>query len=856
MQKMGGVDRKRSTITVITPFHNTPPDLFEDTVSSMEKQLFSRNRTEWIIVAHNSDREYLDFLYEKTKDLSYVTVYELRNDKHTASSPRNYALQHVTGTYLTFLDSDDMLTPECLSTIVNGMDETGADLGKYRGERREEDENVTSFLDNRVRFRQTKPLLCMKKGDPELKKLLTMANMMMCCQVIRTDFLKKHRIFFREDIRYEEDVMFNLECLGHASSVAMFPQMIGYVYYMHHGSTMQSGGMTKERLLMICHDLAKQLARGLELGFDMRYLFMGHMKMIADELQKGEWEESLRREIRACFLPYFEQIPLPEPNVKFLSAEEIERISEETERIILGYDLFDDGAGQLRRILRDNKGTELGEEWGFETIKTIGTYQERVPLTDYDLYAPYIELTTRIGESDIFCGEEIKGYALSSGTSGRRKLIPYIASQQEENAAELRKLLSGEGSVFLLIQSIRPEEKYADGTHLDSVTGAALRMLEQELRYESFRLHDPHGAVTSPKDCFFSATGSSSYHKRLLYALLDRNVSRIVAPFPWYLLDLFQYMERQSRSLVEDIREGKTLEGEPYPERADELERIFAEGFETPILPKIWPHLSLVIAAGSGAFRIYKEQLRRYIGDVRFHEGFYAASEGIFADFEEDSAKYRIRNDRNFFEFREVRPDGTVGEIQTIRTVVIGGKYELLVTNAVGFYRYQTGDVIRVTDRKGDRLYFEIAFRKSDVIRTPDGAGAIMPDAIGTAVRKVVKTHRLPAGDYCYTFSEDDRHFELYLEQAGHGKETLSAFDRKALAKEFDELLCRYSSVYQKERAAGLEECILFYLEAETQAAYREVCMMRSHLAPDQLKPVRHIDNPVKRKFFTRFVME
>ena len=187
---------------------------------------------------------------------------------------------------------------------------------------------------------------------------------------------------------------------------------------------------------------------------------------------------------------------------------------------------------------------------------------------------------------------------------------------------------------------------------------------------------------------------------------------------------------------------------------------------------------------------------------------------------------------------------------------MIGGKYELLVTNAVGFYRYQTGDVIRVTDRKGDRLYFEIAFRKSDVIRTPDGAGAIMPDAIGTAVRKVVKTHRLPAGDYCYTFSEDDRHFELYLEQAGHGKETLSAFDRKALAKEFDELLCRYSSVYQKERAAGLEECILFYLEAETQAAYREVCMMRSHLAPDQLKPVRHIDNPVKRKFFTRFVME
>ena len=453
---------QESTITVITPFHNTDKELFNGAVSSMEKQILSADRIEWIIVVHNSDDEYLEYVRQRTRDLKFVSIYELKNDKRTASSPRNFALEHVNGTYITFLDSDDMLTPECLSTIVRGMDETQADLGKYRGERRQEDEGIATFLDNRVRFSQTKSLISFRKDSPEICTLLTMANMMMSCQVIRTDFLNEHHIRFNEDIRFEEDVVFNLECLNHASLIAVFPQMIGYIYYMHHGSTMQETTLSDERLLKICHDLSKQLELGLEYGFDMRYLFMGHMKMIAEEMRKREWDINIRKEVRECMLPFYEKIPLPDPNEKFLTSPELKRISYENERVILAYDIFDDGADVLRSILRNNSDTELGREWSFETIKTIEEYRRRVPITNYDFYSPYIELTTRIGESGIFCGEKITGYALSSGTSGRRKRIPYIADRIEEILYDIKRLLEGEGSVFLLIQSICSEEKYAD----------------------------------------------------------------------------------------------------------------------------------------------------------------------------------------------------------------------------------------------------------------------------------------------------------------------------------------------------------------------------------------------------------
>lgn len=845
-----------STITVITPFHNTDKELFNGAVSSMEAQTLSEDRIEWIIVVHNSEDEYLEYVRQRTEDLKFVTVYELEDDKSTASSPRNYALEHVNSTYITFLDSDDMLTPECLSTIVRGMDETKADIGKYRGERRQEDESIASFLDNRVRISQTKSLISFRKDSPETSKLLTMANMMMSCQVIRTAFLKEHRIRFNEDIRFEEDVVFNLECLKHASLIAVFPQMIGYIYYMHHGSTMQETTLSDERLLRICHDISTQLELGLDYGFDMRYLFMGHMKMIAEEMIKREWDISVRKEVRECMLPFYQKIPLPEPNEKFLTASELKRISDENESVILAYDVIDDGADALRRILKNNRETELGKEWLFETIKTVEEYQSRVPVTNYDFYSPYIELTTRIGESDIFCGEKIKGYALSSGTSGRRKRIPYIAEGIEENAGNLWKLLEGKGSTFLLMQSICSEEKYADGTYLDSITGATLQFLGKDIRCESFRLDDGRGAVTSPKELIFTKNGIGTYRNKLIYALLDRKVENIVAPFTWYILDILLYMRQHYDVLIDDIRNGITLKGEAYPERADELASIFEDGFEKPFLTRIWPDLKRIVAGGSGNFRIYTEQLKRYSGDVVFYEGYYASSEGNFAVYDTEAGKFRIRNGSSFYEFREIRSDGSTGDVLPMRKVKNGCKYELIITNASGFCRYALGDVIMADRLENGELLFDVLYRRSDEIKLPGGMGVIMPDAIYDALTDLLAGMHLPAGDYCYAISDDGKCLELYLEQMGNGTSGLDSYDRNEAAGMFDRLLRSKSRSYDIIRGKIFEECKIFYIEAQTQAAYREICTVRSRLTPDQMKPVRYMDNPVKKKFFRKFLIE
>ena len=56
----------------------------------------------------------------------------------------------------------------------------------------------------------------------------------------------------------------------------------------------------------------------------------------------------------------------------------------------------------LWEILDGNKGTDIGQNHHFDMIHTYEAFKKSVPLTEYDFYEPLIQLTTRIGESNIF----------------------------------------------------------------------------------------------------------------------------------------------------------------------------------------------------------------------------------------------------------------------------------------------------------------------------------------------------------------------------------------------------------------------------------------------------------------------
>ena len=80
--------------------------------------------------------------------------------------------------------------------------------------------------------------------------------------------------------------------------------------------------------------------------------------------------------------------------------------------------------GELRRLLDKGATTDFGREHGLKGVKTIGEFQAKVPVREYEEFFPWIERARR-GERGVLWPGETKWFARSSGTTGSKsKYIP------------------------------------------------------------------------------------------------------------------------------------------------------------------------------------------------------------------------------------------------------------------------------------------------------------------------------------------------------------------------------------------------------------------------------------------------
>lgn len=521
---------------------------------------------------------------------------------------------------------------------------------------------------------------------------------------------------------------------------------------------------------------------------------------------------------------------------------------------------------ELNRILENNKNTDYGKKWGFANLKTVEAYQNAVPLSSYDDYAPLVELTTRLGEKDIFTALPLAGYSLTSGTTGVPRLIPCTQAHLDGYISRLREMTAGiKGSTFPLLESMPRKRSYMDGVYLDSISGMALTGMWKKLKDNAHARTFASGAWTSPEAVLFPEEMTDTLHLRVLFALLDRNVEQIIAPFTWGVLEAFQYLEKNWELLLDDMEQGsisqaasmpeslrKRLEGsiKKNPKRAKELRSIFLQGFDEPVIPRIWPGCRKIVAAGTGSFRIYTEKLRRYSGTIPLNNGLYASSEALIGKaVADENDGYLLLPEGGFYEFlpvgRKEAPPLTMEELTE------GDFYSVVVTNNSGFYRYRLGDVIRVNGMQNRVPVISFAFRSSQTCSVA-GAQVTEEDAYQT-VSRLQKACGIEFSDFCVWPDEERGQYTFLLEPAelsGNiekmyrtGREELERILEKGLRESCE-------SVRKAEEAGGLLPVRILCLQPQTHLLYRDVERYRRKTAPDQIKPVRVLDNPVKEKFF------
>jgi len=518
----------------------------------------------------------------------------------------------------------------------------------------------------------------------------------------------------------------------------------------------------------------------------------------------------------------------------------------------------------LMELLDANKDTEYGKKYGFADITSVEEYQQRVPVTEYEDYAPYIDRMANSGEENLITAEKPVWYNKTSGTVGTPKMIPYSQRMRDYFARYSLGYQSGllyqklgedyfGGRSMNLIRCGGDVVRLPDGTPFGPISEASLRPYQDKWHY----------LYSAPSEAVFAPKGTDTRYLNARYTLCDKDLNNIVCTFTGFLLDFCRYVEKNWELLVNDIEKG-VIDGsvelpdevreslcaklEPMPERAAELRAIFEKGFDSPFMPEVWPKLMYVVGGASAGFSRYTNEVRdRYLGrETAFYYRGISASEGIFSvplDLASDESA--LIPDSLFYEFIPLDEEGA--EPVTMDKLEEGKMYELMITTHSGFCRYRMKDVLLVTGFHNAVPMVEFQYRIDKTVslmgektteqalraaaeRTAEECGFLLVDSSVYADTEAVR--------YVYIMEIDRVPREMK-------EETVLACLEKNLAK--------VNPFYGEYVKKGLiKPASLLFAQPETYVLYKEIMLMRGNSIA-QIKPVSVIGNEEQKRFFFKF---
>lgn len=423
----------------------------------------------------------------------------------------------------------------------------------------------------------------------------------------------------------------------------------------------------------------------------------------------------------------------------------------------------------LHRLILAHQNTELGRKYQLSEIKTVEQFRERIPILPYSSYEPYMERIAE-GEQNILTADPVVYLTLTSGSTGKKKLIP--TTRRSQNAVRqatltsigfLSDALRTRGLKFgklLVTNSTELQGTTSAGIPYGLASAGVLRM--DKFLYEQFFAH--------PYETLQVVDSPARHYLCLLFALRETSMRGIIANFPMLILRTCTYLEKYAEDLIRDLETGTIanwLELQPEirsqleqqwsaaPVRAAQLREIVkSTGRLTPKL--VWPDLSFVANARGGTSDFYFERFPTYLGDTPIFGAVFSSAEGMFSiyhDLNDDGSILAIES--GFFEFIPEDQWETEHPKTLLATEVKAGeRYRILITNYAGFYRYDIGDVIEVVGFYNTAPLIVFRYRRGGLISsTTEKTTEFHATQVMQALQQEFS---IALEDFCITLSEHD----------------------------------------------------------------------------------------------------
>lgn len=388
----------------------------------------------------------------------------------------------------------------------------------------------------------------------------------------------------------------------------------------------------------------------------------------------------------------------------------------------------------LRGQLDKNKGTAYGKDYGFDRIleqkEVVSAFRTSQPVTRYNHYVPYIDRICQ-DESNVMNADSERMLAATSGTSGKRALIPST---------------SATGSIFfskgiLVIFNVLYEKMPSFFQELQRSC---------KLAFASDYKYTPSGKLkigansSGPNDRGFSRLlplystpiieayqiahdEKAAMYIHTLFALHDKHLGMLEGNFVTLPFRIFALIQTAGLALASDIEAGRlspeiaarigdeakveAIEaalGGPNPQRAREVKEALS-GEPQGLAQRLWPNLKMVLSTASGSvFQPYASKMQQggvldctdRGGVIPIFSTVYAASEGLIGialDPQPNGQSLFCLVPRAlFYEFLPMDRENS-DALSTILSdeLEVDKDYEMVITNLSGLYRYRLGDVVR-----------------------------------------------------------------------------------------------------------------------------------------------------------------
>ena len=466
---------------------------------------------------------------------------------------------------------------------------------------------------------------------------------------------------------------------------------------------------------------------------------------------------------------------------------------------------------------------------------------------DYGTYEPLVNLQMRIGESGIFSAEPAYCYLLGDTLRGDPRLLPATRRHLQPYLEGFTKAVQGR-TTFLLVESLPLQRRSNDGAAINSVDGMVLADFLQRQR-NSFNAMEAH--FTSPGALLLPSEAVDTLYLRLLFALRERQVEQIMAPYTWGILEAMDFLKNHWQKLCADLEQGKItfnldvpsgllkeMEAllQPDKERAEELRQIFRQGFREPVAGRIWPRLSRILAFGSGDFAIYTDRLRAYTGDIPLESTSFAVPAGFIGQGVQGTDCFSLTEGESFYEFRPLEG----GEPLLLSQVEKGGCYEVIITNRAGLCRYATGEIIRAEKTGQGRLLFKSLGKSSQSLAV--GGTFLRGSHIYEAIKEAAGSCRGQIADFAFFRQEGQFTILLEPDESLTLTEDLLGEESEKLAAALDESLQKLHPGYAAARKEDMPPCRLAWNQPQTHLLYRDVLRFRYKTAPDHIMPARCLE--------------